>query len=782
VDWSCLCETSTAIPAELGDSRGKLQALHYTCLQMSLSPSRLRRWFAGAAMVLIVSVAGVYFYARHRVQNALKQVPEKIGLEIKQSATGFTVSKSEQGRTLFKIEASKAVQFRQGGHAELHDVAITLYGRDSGRYDQIYGSDFDYDQSSGNITARGEVRIDLEANPEGILNPDQSVPKNLKSPIHLETSGLVFNQKTGNAFTKEKVEFSLPQGTGSAVGVKYVAKTNVLTLESQVELAANDSAGVAIHADRAAITKDPHQVVLDHPQLATAARRCESDSATLFLRDDNTLGHILATGNVHLQTSGLRQAEARADQLELTMGTKSETIRTAVFSGNVSSEIFGSHPMQANAGKVILDFAGKNLLAKVRSEGNVKLLQHQSASGAPSVPQDLELSASAVDFLLGKANRLETAVTSGAAQLSLRPQTPSAGPQTIVTAGRFEGRFDDSGQISSLHGAPDARIVSQNPGQPDRVSTSTMVDATFHPGAGITSIVQQGSVAFVDGQRKAWGDRARYTPSDQILALTGSPRVVEGGMTTTARTMRLNRASGDAFADGDVKSTYSDLKSQPDGALLASASPIHVTAQSMSVHGASAIALYSGGARLWQDANIVEGSSIEFDRDHRSMIAHAAPGHPVSTLLAGNENQGKSVAIAITSSGLIYNDNDRKAHFEGTVMAKGTDFTLTAKQMDAFFAAHGQGSPTQGSAGNLDKIVATGQVLVTQPGRQADGDQLVYTASDDKFVLTGGPPSIFDAERGKITGVSLTFYRRDDRVLVEGSITSPTVTQTRVAR
>ena len=65
---------------------------------------------------------------------------------------------------------------------------------------------------------------------------------------------------------------------------------------------------------------------------------------------------------------------------------------------------------------------------------------------------------------------------------------------------------------------------------------------------------------------------------------------------------------------------------------------------------------------------------------------------------------------------------------------------------------------------------------------RATGDQLVYTASDDKFVLTGGPPSIFDAEHGKITGVSLTLFRHDDRVLVEGDNTSPTVTQTRVAR
>ncbi|MGB6675794.1 MAG: hypothetical protein WBE44_03780, partial [Terriglobales bacterium] len=89
--------------------------------------SRLRRWFAGAIIVAVLAVAGVYFYARHRMQNALKQVPAKIGLEIKQTATGFTVSKSQQGRTLFTIQASKAVQFKQGGHAELHDVQITLY-------------------------------------------------------------------------------------------------------------------------------------------------------------------------------------------------------------------------------------------------------------------------------------------------------------------------------------------------------------------------------------------------------------------------------------------------------------------------------------------------------------------------------------------------------------------------------------------------------------------------------------------------------------------------------
>ena len=119
-------------------------------------------------------------------------------------------------------------------------------------------------------------------------------------------------------------------------------------------------------------------------------------------------------------------------------------------------------------------------------------------------------------------------------------------------------------------------------------------------------------------------------------------------------------------------------------------------------------------------------------------------------------------------------------------MPRSADLTISSEQMDVFLqprdqAASGSGQSLGGTA-RIDRIVARNQVLVTQPTRRATGDQLVYTAADDKFVLTGGPPSIFDAEHGKITGVSLTLFRHDDRVVVEGNNTSPTVTQTRVAR
>src|SRR6266568_3951929 len=128
---------------------------------MPIAISRLRRWFAIGAVVAVLAVAGTYFYARWKTRNAIENIPAKLGIEVQQTAKDFTVSRSEQGHTIFKIQASKSVQYKQGGHAELHDVTITLYGRDSSRFDQIYGSDFSYDPQSGDVVAKGQVQIDL---------------------------------------------------------------------------------------------------------------------------------------------------------------------------------------------------------------------------------------------------------------------------------------------------------------------------------------------------------------------------------------------------------------------------------------------------------------------------------------------------------------------------------------------------------------------------------------------------------------------------------------------
>ena len=749
-----------------------------------LNISRLRRWFALAAVVLIAIVAGVYFHIRKGVQDVLKQVPNKIGVEIQQTAQGFKVSKSLQGRTLFTLEASKAVQFKQGGHTELHNVTITLYGRDSSRYDRIWGDDFEYDPQSGDVTAKGEVRIDLEANPQGVLKPDQSAPGDLRNPIHLLTSGLIFNQKTGNAYTHEKVDLRMPQATGSALGVDYDAKDNVLHLVSQVRFVLAQAGGATVTALRGSFTKTPRQIVLEKPRVLHGFEAMTSDQAVISLSETNTLERVVATGNVLAQVAGASSLQGRAETATLEMTPNGSTLDSALFSGAVRIQAAGARPFEAFAERVLVSFAGKDLVGKIRAEQNVKLLQRPPAPGQPSTSdaQQVEVTAPAMDFYLTAQERLERAQTSPGAAITMTPAN-STGERTVITAGTFNARFSADGKLSAVNGAPDARIVNSKPGQPDRTSTSHQLDIAFAREGGVASVVQQGDVTYQDGDRRAWASRALYTPSDQLLVLTGSPRVAERGMTTTARTLRMNRATGDATAESDVKSTYSDLREQPSGALLASSSPIHVTAQTMTAHRSPAVALYTGNVRLWQDSDVIQAPNIEFDQVHRSILAQG-DGQPVSSVLAEIDKSGRITLVTITSERLLYTDDQHVAKFEGNVLARSADLVMTAAHMDAFLTPRAQsGNPSNPAApSQLDRIVAQGKVLVQEPTRRAAGEKLVYTASDAKFVLTGGPPSIFDAERGKITGDSLTFYKRDDRVLIEGKAASPTITTTRVAR
>jgi lipopolysaccharide export system protein LptA len=779
-----------------------------------------RRLLAATALLLSVVVTGMYFYARFRARNVLKELPHKIGYDIKQTANGFQFSKSDGKRTLFTIQARDVKEFRLNGRAELHNVSITLYGRDSSRFDRIYGEDFAWDPKTGEVTANGDVQIDLVANPAGLTSADQSTPRDIRNPIHLRTRDLVFNRDTGNAQTDARVEFSTQQASGWAVGVNYAGKSNMLILSSQIHVALSGANAAVIEADRGLITGDPREIVLDRPHLDREGGVLQADRAVFHLGADNNVESVLATGNVTTETRLMApvptqgkqapEVRGRADQAEFELNGRQNLLQAATLMGNVHFEQTGPQPMQGDARRVVLELGGQNRLQKVHAVDGARLTQRTLAVRKPGtnpVLQDFNLTAPIIDFNLIH-NVLRQAETSGPAQITITASR-EAGPvtdqsqRTVVTAGKFEANFDSAegkNHLVSLHGAPDVRIVSSTPGEPDRVSTSDSVVATFRDQGGIESVTQLGNVVYSDGQTpdkpmRAWANTARYTPDDQMLLLAGNARVSSGAMETTAQTIRINRATGDALADGDVKSTYNDLKEQPNGALLASSSPIHVTARSMTAHSNPGVALYSGSVRLWQDANLIEAPSIQFDRDRRFVTAQGTAAAPVLTTLVqasqpqpqrgkAEGNVARTSPINITATRLSYADTERRVHYEGKVAAKGVDFTASANTVDAFLLARSQAQSTQFVAGpgQLDRMVAQGDVIIQQRDRRAVGEKLVYTTSDDKFVLTGGPPCIFDAEQGKITGVSLTFFRRDDRVLVEGEADTPVVTQTRVAR
>ncbi len=787
---------------------------------MFQSLAQVRKWMVASACLLIAAVTLSYWIARTRIKPFLHNAPQQLGLDVQQTSDGFSLSKSEGGRTIYTIRASKAVQFKQGGHAQLRNVHIVVYGRNHDRYDQIYGDQFTYDPQSGDIQAVGEVHIDLQGNAEGPAKPDQAPPEELKNPLHLVTRSLSFNQKTGIAHTEDVVNFQTEQATGSAKGAYYDSKQNEMQLKSDIHIVTRGEHPATITGTSGVIQKEPRQAILSQVKIDEPDKTLTADKGTLLFSPDNTVRHAIAEGNVQIESRGPSIIDVYGPRGDLNMGAKN-AIQQAIVSGGARFETHGNSAAHGSADTFIVDFVDKNEPSRLRMVQNARMRQDPQPGKSGSSGQPMEIAADQLDFQLENGNQLKTGDTVGKAWITILPtpggsksaKAPAKGQEmgssnstTVARAGKFHATFDDQNRLQTLHGWPDSRIVTTTPGDPDKTSIADKLDVTFAPQGGVQKLIQSGHFEYHEpppnpstGGRAAFADTATYTPDDQILVLTGSPRVIDGGMTTTAVHVRMNRQTGEGFADDDVKTTYSELKPQPDGALLATSDPIHVTAQHMTAFKQPGVAHYTGNVRLWQTANVVRAPKIDFDNEKRAVFAQSDDSETVTSLFMQQSQDGKLTPVDVTADKLTYTDEQRLARYTGNVFAKTTTGTVSTEQLDVYLkqadpeskSAAASQKPVQrkgptlpgpDAPSKIDHMVAIGRVIVTEPNRRAVGDRLVYTADDAKYLLTGRTPSIFDAEHGTVWGDSLTFYSHDDRVLVESKRSSPTITRARTTK
>jgi lipopolysaccharide export system protein LptA len=786
---------------------------------MSQSVAQVRKWLVGIGVALLVVVTASYFIAKARVKPQLHSIPKQLGIDIQQTSEGFALSKSEGGRTIFTIHASNAVQFKKGGHADLKNVHIVVYGKAHDRFDQIYGNEFTYNPETGDINAIGEVNIDLQGYTEGPTKPDQAPPEELKNPIHITTSSLSFNQKTGKAHTDDEVEFRTLQASGTAKGADYDSQTNELRLMSDVHIVTTGSNAADIFGSGGTIQKDPRQAVLLNAKIYEPDRTLTTDKLTMLFESDNSIQHAQAEGNVNIEVRGPTIVDISGPHGDLNMGPQN-AVQQAIVTGGAKYNTRGDNLSHGSADTFILDFEADNQPKLFHMVTNARMRQEPQPGKPGSPGQPMEIAADQLNFVLENGNQLKTGDTVGKAQITIFPSPAgpkpaksapksgqdfnSANTTTVATAGKFHATFGEDNRMQMLHGSPNARIVSTTPGEPEKVSTSQNLDVTFAADGGAEKLVQTGDFTYHEpspkpdtGGRAMFADKATYTPADQILLLNGSPRVIDGGMTTTADVIRLNRESGEAFADGNVKTTYSDLKPQPDGALLAASDPVHVTALHMTSHSQPSVAHYTGNVRLWQTANVVRAPLIDFDQQNRTIFAHADTAQSVSSLFVQQGQDGKLTPVDVTADKLTYVDAERRARYTGKVLAKSTNGTISAEQIDVYLkpaeSADASQAGTQAKASKpaipgsegpsrVDHMIAVEKVVITEPNRRGVGDRLVYTADDGKYYLTGKSASIFDAVHGTIWGDSLTFYSHDDRVLVESKPSSPTVTRARITK
>ncbi len=792
----------------------------------------------GSGVLLIAALLVFLAVGKWKNPFSRRDIPQKLGIEIQSDSGGVTYTQAHGGHTLFKIHASKVVQYKQGT-AMLHDVKIELYGEDGSRVDRIEGAEFEYDQKAGTAKAAGPVEITLMR--PGVApaiapkaTPHQAVgekPKGAplataaevaaRGEIHVKTSGLTFDQKSGVATTSQHVDFSMVQGSGSAMGATYNSQDGLLVLDQAVELnTLRGTQKVQIHAHHVEFERE---TMLCRMHAATASYengQVSAGDAKVLFRPDGSAVRLDVMNGITLTTSSEGHLFAPTGQMDF---NEYNQPRHGHLEGGVTmdstSEADGRHrQLHGTAPAAELEFTAQGKLRHAHLERNVTMDSHeQSQQQALTVSRHWRSPIADVDFHDAGHGQVEPALIRGSSGVVVTGESQrgnAAASPTRLSADEVMGAFGPGSVITAMNGVGHASIEETTETGVRQTTFGDRLEAHFaapvKSGAKTGSKGGQGAEtqlqsATVEGHVvltqtpsakqgtpppatiRATAGRADYHEQGEWLHLTLTPRIEDGALQLSADRVDVSRASGDAFAHGNVKASWMDAagnrqKGTPSLA-LGGQGPAHVVAAEAQLHQATSEATFSGQARLWQQANSISAPVIVLDRERQTLVARttnlAEPVRVVLLSLTGaapikdaTKSNPPSV-IRVRCGDLKYSDVERKAVMRsgilGNVVAETGTASSTSNELDVTLLPAGKTKDNGQS--QVDKMTARGHVVLISEGRRGTGEQLVYTGATGEYVLTGTastPPKMSDPARGTVTGEALIFRGRDDSVTVEG--------------
>ncbi len=794
--------------------------------------ARYARWAAWAALAIVLVVAGVYGKRAILAARARRYLPKPLSKIVQQQSNEFSYSKTENSVTVFTIRASQATEYKDENRTELKDVWITIFGRKGDRNDDIHTRECSYEPKSGSIHCQGAVQINLAAKKPAGAAPD---PKS----IQITTSNLSFNRASGEATTPEAVQFVFAQGTGRAVGVAYSTDTSIVELQKDVEFDVNASdktGGLPIKATGGDlfIFRDQRRIELNAPAVVQQGpRQLSAQKITIELDEQFAAQRAVAEGDSVIRTKDAKgESTASASRFEATLDPAG-WIKRIIGTGKV----IGSDKTQTGSDRfsaASVDFAMEplhNAVKTMNATGGVTAVSND-ASGSRTITTDAMLvkfvpatapAATAVAAANSKSapgsrQRIDSAESLAPATI----ETHAGDENTTIHAKQITTKFNAAGKFDQLLGHGGVQITRKIGNGAPQTTTSSELAAAFGADGQWSTLDLSGNVKFQQSDRQATAAQAQMVRATDVVALSGSPVLSDASSRTTAGAVSINQKSGEIRATGGVVSTY--LAGSQNAEMNLGSGPGHVSADSLAGSNTSGHATYSGHARLWQGQSVLDANQIELWRDEKKMQATgnvvavfpqaSGPtmgtfGPPANTSVSAKSPGPKSAATAASASpsagqtlwhlrapSLTYWSDQGKAHLETGVTAESEQGSIDSRTLDVFLAqapATATGSPKPASATanaaaglgggrQMEKALAQGNVVVRQGDRRATAEQALYTAADGKFTLSGGNPTIVDAQNDTTTGRSLTFFIASDTILIDSQEGSRTVTKHRVEK
>jgi LPS export ABC transporter protein LptC len=177
----------------------------------------------------------------------------------------------------------------------------------------------------------------------------------------------------------------------------------------------------------------------------------------------------------------------------------------------------------------------------------------------------------------------------------------------------------------------------------------------------------------------------------------------------------------------------------------------------------------SGGAKLttdsmdWDRKNqlVTTEDKVNINKDNINIVGTGAHGEPNLNRVALNKDVRVDInpmssninledlaikdKVVITCDGPLEVDYSRNvASFNNNVRVERPDLIIYSDKMDIYFTVDNKDARTAKSmAGNIDRIIARGNVRIVRGDNVSYSEEAVYMAQDKKIILSGRPKLVF---------------------------------------
>ncbi len=737
----------------------------------------------------------VFSDSRHELEQVKLELFDEVGDTSGQVTSEFC--KYDQTKALLRFEKNVVIDTKDGLQVKTESLD---YNQTSGNAETIDKVEFTRNKISGNcvgvllesdpkrLEMKQAVYIKVEPTDQGKANP-QAVSK----PVEIRGDWAEYTSEEQVIHLKGRARIAEPDRVLSAdtliayltddKKIQYVEAHGGSHLESQREdslkLDASDMDFIFDETGKLSKAEARGSSRLESKR-SESTLKVNAEDMDFSFNIGGKLSQAEAHGQSHLENQG-KTSPLQVDSenmsfffndLGFLVSAKAQENVTAITTNQGPKRTLTADELTV----FTLPTATTSEIERIKATGNVNLnIDAPEPTEALPNPSNKHLKAAQAEvFYYPGGQFLREAQAHGQTVLTIIPVKEVPGVEKRVMRAEHNTLtfFESANALRELNAQGKVKleiepIAKAGATEPMRVSESDKARANFDRTSGeMLQALQEGNFKYDEGTRHALANKANYDATKKLVELRdGKVMVWDEQARTQADEIDMWTEKQESFAHGKVRSTYYS----PEGTGQATPfrnmkAPVFITSKDLHIFNARGEAIYTGDARAWQDDNFVRAEKLELFRDSRKMVAtgdvssvlyQAKKGLPEGK--EGKNNQA-SVPIFATADAMDYSDKDRLAKYNGSVKMKQGSEILEASQVKIFLDTE---------LNEMKRLEAFEKVVLTQPGRRGEGDEVEYTAYDQRTILTGNMARVVSDLQGTITGRRLTLLGGDDRILVD---------------